>query len=179
MQDNKTVESEASSAVVESQTNETSGKNNVEKPHVLNEKRPHSFAQGLIGLMADILVMAAVSAAVALMVFTYLQKSGAGSIDDKFITINFDALVRQEIIALSDKVRSGIIKPTEMPEISKKFTLALLDKMNAYAKDGKIVLKNDAVIAAPETVLDVTDKIRDELVKEGVMDLPKDKPQQE
>ena len=60
----------------------------------------------------------------------------------------------------------------EMTERSSKFTEALLKKINSYANEGKVVLRGDAVLAAPESVLDITAKLRDELQAQGLMERP-------
>jgi hypothetical protein len=133
-----------------------------------------SSRSGLASLLGEFAVTAIISAVVSVVVFTQLPRltgSQSNSVSRQMVAVNFDALVRQEIMGLADKVRAGEIKPEQMPAMSKKFTLAMQDKLNEYAKNGKIVVKSESIVTAPDDLEDVTEKIKSELLQDGLMDV--------
>lgn len=137
-------------------------------------------ASGLGALVVDLAMMGLVSAAVSLAAWLYLPKLFGPAVDtprieDVVVTVNFEAIAREQIMALSDLVRSGEIEPSEMPKRSKAFTEGLLTKIREQADQGKIVLRSENVLAAPDAVLDLTDRFRKELQKEGLMARNEDK----
>ena len=130
---------------------------------------------GIGSLLVDILVMAFVAALVTLAVQYFSPdvfdaKGTAG--EAQIVTVNFEQLTKEQIIALGTRVSEGSVPVDEMTERSSKFTEALLGKINSYANEGKVVLRGDAVLAAPESVLDITAKLRDELQAQGLMERP-------
>lgn len=134
-----------------------------------------SKASGLAALFADLAMMGLISAVVSLAAWVYLPKLLGPStetqrVEDVVVTVNFEAITREQIMALSELVRSGEIEPSDMPKRSKQFTEGLLAKIREQAEQGKIVLRSENVLAAPDAVVDLTDRFRKELQKEGLME---------
>ena len=127
---------------------------------------------GIVGMLGDIAVMAVVAFVVSLGAIKYLPKtlglSGASG-DLPVATIQFDALVREQIVSLSAQVSSGELAVEEMPKRSSAFTAALLEKLKARAAEGKVIMRAEAVIAAPADVPDYTDQFRSELIADGLL----------
>ncbi|MBV7542107.1 TrbI F-type domain-containing protein [Acidovorax sp. sic0104] len=139
---------------------------------------------GLSALAIDVLVVVIVSLAMVLLVLKFgpaLGLTGAGGKSEpQFLVANVEALAREEMLALGDLVRKGEITPAEMPAKTEKFSDELIKALQTTADEtGKVVLRKDSLVAAPETVLDLTDEIRAKLIKSGAMQQPadaKDKP---
>ena len=129
---------------------------------------------GLGSLFLDIIVMAIVAVVVSLAVRYFAPNvfGGQETAQSQIVVINTDLLMREQIFALGAKVSEGSVPVAEMTTRSSKFTEAMLAKVNAYADEGKIVLRGDSVIAAPATMPDLTDKIREELQAQGEMERP-------
>ncbi|MGP3505452.1 TrbI F-type domain-containing protein [Paracidovorax citrulli] len=130
---------------------------------------------GLSSFLVDLLLTAAIALLVSAAVVMYLPKwLGAGaekaSVHDSIVTLNFEAIVRDQISALSEKVRVGDIEPRDMPKRSEQFMSALLAKIKAQTDEGKIVLRSEQVLGAPDTIPDLTDRFRSELQQEGAME---------
>lgn len=127
------------------------------------------------GFFVDILVMVVIAALVSVGMSYVSPKwvappSDKLAIEDILVTVNFDAIVKEQMQALTERVRNGDIEASDMPARTEKFTLALMDKINAQASEGKIVMRADQVLAAPANIPDLTDKLRKELRSEGVME---------
>jgi len=128
-----------------------------------------------ISLFVDVFVVVLISVLVSIAIVHFYSKWGASSydrlaIDDILVTVNFDAIVKEQMQALTERVRNGDIEASDMPARTEKFTLALMDKINEQASEGKIVMRADQVLAAPANIPDLTDKLRKELRSEGVME---------
>ena len=141
-----------------------------------------SKASGLAALFADLAMMGLISAVVSLAAWVYLPKLLGPStetqrVEDVVVTVNFEAIACEQIMALSELVRSGEIEPSDMPKRSKQFTEGLVAKIREQAEQGKIVLRSENVLAAPDAVADLTARFRAELQKEGLM-ASKPKPQE-
>lgn len=130
---------------------------------------------GVSTFLFDLVFMIIISAMVSIAVTMYLPKwLGMGgekaSLQDTIVTVNFEAIVRDQISALSDKVRVGDIEPKDMPKHSEQFMSALLAKIKAQTEEGKIVLRSEQVLGAPDSIPDLTDRFRAELQREGFME---------
>ncbi|XJC74146.1 hypothetical protein ACHFCA_27030 [Delftia tsuruhatensis] len=78
--------------------------------------------------------------------------------------------MKDQITALSDQVRVGSIEPKDMPGLSEQFMSALLAKIKSQTEEGKIVLRSEQVLGAPDDIPDLTDRFRTELQREGFME---------
>lgn len=145
-----------------------------------------TVASGLGALVLDLAVMTLVAVFVSLAAWIYLPKLFGSAteglrMEDAVVTVNFEAITREQIMSLSEQVRSREIEPSEMPTLSRAFTEGLLSKIRQQADQGKIVLRSENVLAAPDAVVDLTERFRIELQKEGLMARPpkQQEPQQE
>ena len=158
--------------------NEKTGANEKVQPQVPNampsSHEGKSVVNGLGALVVDLAVMSLVAVLVSLAAWLYLPKILGSTaevvhIEDVVVTVNFEAITREQIMALSEQVRAGEIEPSQMPALSKAFTEGLLAKIRQQADQGKIVLRSENVLAAPDAVADLTARFRAELQKEGLM----------
>ncbi|CAN7576470.1 TrbI F-type domain-containing protein [Acidovorax delafieldii] len=139
---------------------------------------------GIVALAFDVLVIVAVSLLTMILAIRFVPAIGLSLVgsksDGQFLVANIESLAREEMLALGDMVRKGEILPAEMPAKTEKFSDELIKVLQAYADEtGKVVLRKDSVVAAPESVVDLTDEIRSKLLKSGAMQHshePKDKP---
>lgn len=102
------------------------------------------------------------------------DENAAVSLSNSIVTVNFDALVREQIQAMTDLVKAGELEPSEMVERSDVFTKAVMEKVREKGKQGFVVLRSENVLAAPDEVKDLTDQLRTELRSAGVMDQKRD-----
>ena len=138
----------------------------------------------MVALAIDVLVIVIVCLLTIVLAFRFGPAIGFSPIgskgDGQFLVANIESLAREEMLALGDMVRKGEITPAEMPAKTEKFSDELIKVLQAYADDtGKVVLRKDSVVAAPESVVDLTDEIRSKLLKSGAMQPAqeaKDKP---
>lgn len=86
--------------------------------------------------------------------------------------VNFEQLVQEYIMGLSEQVSSGAVPVSEMTAKSGAFTKELQQRLRVYADTGTTVLRSDVVIVAPDDLVDITDTLRGELVAAGF--LPKE-----
>lgn len=133
---------------------------------------PKAAASGVSGFFVDIGVVTVIAALVSAGVMAY----GAAYIpglnkapESPFVVVNIDELSREQIAAMSVRVREGTVEVNDMPTKSAAFAKALIEQVQSHADAGKVVLRSDAVVAVPEGVRDLTDSIRDDLIKSGVM----------
>lgn len=129
---------------------------------------------GIAALAIDVSVIVIVSLLTMVLTLRFgpaigFSPGGAKS-DTQFLVANIESLAREEMLALGDMVRKGEIAPAEMPAMTEKFSDELIKVLQAYADEtGKVVLRKDSVVAAPESVVDLTDEIRTKLIKSGAM----------
>lgn len=139
---------------------------------------------GIAALAIDVLVIVVVSLLTMVLTLRFGPSigfsPGGSKSDTQFLVANIESLAREEMLALGDMVRKGEIAPAEMPAKTEKFSDELIKVLQAYADEtGKVVLRKDSVVAAPESVVDLTDEIRTKLIKSGSMQPvkeAKDKP---
>ncbi len=129
-------------------------------------------ATGLSGLVFDVAVMAIVAALVSFCMLVWGPSIIPGltkTEEPPFVVVNIDQLGREQMMAMSQKVREGTVEVAEMPAKSAAFAQALVERVQSHADAGKVVLRADSVVAAPDGVRDLTDSIRDDLIKSGAM----------
>ena len=83
--------------------------------------------------------------------------------------VNFEQLVQEYIMGMSEQVSSGAIPVSEMSAKSSAFTKELQQRLRVYAESGTTVLRSDVVIVAPDDVADITDVLRSDLVAAGYL----------
>jgi len=118
--------------------------------------------------LANIIVVAGIASIVS--VGTVMLNQPKDKASTGFVLVNTDSLVREEIEILGEKVRKGEIPSSDMPMKSKAFSAALLEELNKYTQMGYIVLRGEAVIAAPSDVQDITISIKERLQANGLME---------
>lgn len=134
-----------------------------------------AHASGVSTFLAELVFMIIVAAMVSVAVTVYLPRwlgtaGGKASLQDSIVTVNFEAIVQDQISALSDQVRVGSIEPKDMPRLSEQFMSALLAKIKSQTEEGKFVLRSEQVLGAPDDIPDLTDRFRTELQREGFME---------
>lgn len=92
--------------------------------------------------------------------------------EQQLVTVDLDLLAREQMRALAQRVRDGAMDAKDMPKQTAVFAQALVERVQGYAKEGKVVMRSDALVAVPESVHDLTDSIRSDLVKAGSMYQP-------
>jgi Skp family chaperone for outer membrane proteins len=128
-------------------------------------------------LLVDALLIAVVSTFMSLAVMKYAGPLMAPQADrQSFAIVNFDQLLQDYLTGITEQVNSGAVGAAEMPARSAAFNKELQQRLKAYAEAGVTVLRSDTVIAAPDDVEDITQRLRTELVQVGLM--PKSAPAQ-
>lgn len=121
-------------------------------------------------MVLDLLLMVAVAAAISLLVTKFAPRYlGAEETKQGIAVIDMEALTREQVLAMGEAARAGTIEPEKMASLTQNFATVLMGKLNEYSEQGIVVVKSSAVISIPETVPDLTQTVREELLKEGVM----------
>lgn len=129
-------------------------------------------ASPLANLTMNVLFSAALSALVAFGVFEYMDTlKPPVEKPQRIVVVDTDALAREQIDALREKVVAGKIPSEKMPEMSRAFSSQLLLKLDSYAQGGAIVLRASSVIAYPAEVQNITGEIRASLQAAGYMEV--------
>ena len=125
------------------------------------------------GLLFDAIVIAIISFIVAVSVVRFGGPYFSAPAERKSIAVvNFEKLVQEYIMGLSEQVSTGAVPVGEMTAKSAAFTSELQQRLRAHADNGTTVLRSDVVIVAPDDLVDITDSLRGELVAAGF--LPKE-----
>ena len=121
----------------------------------------------------DVLVIIIISLLVSVSVLRFGGPYLSLQPDRKPIAVvNFEQLVQEYIMGLSEQVSTGTVPVGEMTAKSAAFTSELQQRLRLYAESGTTVLRSDVVIVAPDDLVDITDSLRSELVAAGF--LPKE-----
>ena len=125
------------------------------------------------GLLFDAIVIAIISFIVAVSVVRFGGPYFSAPAERKSIAVvNFEKLVQEYIMGLSEQVSTGTVPVGEMTAKSAAFTSELQQRLRLYAESGTTVLRSDVVSVAPDDLVDITDSLRSELVAAGF--LPKE-----
>ena len=122
------------------------------------------------GLLFDAIVIAIISFIVAVSVVRFGGPYFSAPAERKSIAVvNFEKLVQEYIMGLSEQVSTGTVPVGEMTAKSAAFTSELQQRLRLYAESGTTVLRSDVVIVAPDDLVDITDSLRSELVAAGFL----------
>jgi hypothetical protein len=125
------------------------------------------------GLLFDAILIAIISFLVSVSVVKFGGPYFSAPAERKSIAVvNFEKLVQEYIMGLSEQVSTGAVPVGEMTAKSAAFTSELQQRLRVYADSGTTVLRSDVVIVAPDDLVDITDSLRSELVAAGF--LPKE-----
>ncbi len=135
---------------------------------------PTSKAKSSIGaLFADLLLYAVVSAVVSVLMIKFApqilgddQKANTTNI----VVVDVEAIAREHVVALGEKVRDGSIPVDQMAVKTKEFSKAMIDQFHGYARQGMIVLNTNAVASIPDDIQDLTETIQAQLKKDGYIE---------
>lgn len=105
------------------------------------------------GLLFDAIVIAIISFIVAVSVVRFGGPYFSAPAERKSIAVvNFEKLVQEYIMGLSEQVSTGTVPVGEMTAKSAAFTSELQQRLRLYAESGTTVLRSDVVIVAPDGV---------------------------
>lgn len=101
------------------------------------------------GLLFDAIVIAIISFIVAVSVVRSGNSYFSAPAERKSIAVvNFEKLVQEYIMGLSEQVSTGTVPVGEMTAKSAAFTSELQQRLRLYAESGTTVLRSDVVIVA-------------------------------
>ena len=131
---------------------------------------PTSKVKSSMGsLIADLLLYVVVSAVVSVLMIKFAPRILGEEKKDtasNIVVVDVEAIAREHVLALGEKVRDGSVPVDQMQIKTKAFSQAMINQFHEYARQGKIVLNANAVASIPEDVQDVTATIQS-ILKEG------------
>lgn len=123
-----------------------------------------------MAVLIDVVMIAVISSVVSLALFKYVGHLFNPQQERAQIAVaNYDSLVREYIMGLTEQVTSGALPVAEMPTKSASFTQQLYKLLQAHAEAGTTVIRSDAVIAASDDIADITEQLRNDLVAAGLL----------
>lgn len=131
---------------------------------------------GATAILIDVILIAVISAVVSLALFTFVgPRINPPQVRQQMAVVNFDELIREYIMALSDQVSAGSVPVAEMTKKSAEFSSELRKRLQLHADAGTIVFRTDSVIVATDEIPDITDSLRSDLVASGLLPKVRDK----
>ena len=135
-----------------------------------SEPKKTEKASAGTAVLLDILMIAVISSVVSLALFKYVGPLLSPQQERTHIAVaNYDNLVREYIMGLTEQVTTGVLPVADMPAKSANFTQQLYKLLQAHAEAGTTVIRSDAVIAASDDAPDITESLRNDLVAAGLL----------
>lgn len=141
------------------------------------ENTSQEAGPGWLNLFLNTVMIAGVAAIIMLALFPALSRiyglpAQPPSSAPTLAIIDTEALMKETVAALGKQMRDGEIEPRDMPKKTQAFSEALLAHIDAYAAQNIAVLRTEALLSIPASVVDLTDTVREALIVEGRMPRP-------